>query len=726
MVALIDALVLRLTPSDTRRAMLEMRAAAAGSLAPGRINKPSWGKQSPTTFADEGYAKLALMFRCVGITSTSLAKAQLKVKQEQADGSTKDLPTHPMRVLMKQPNPQMRENRFLATVGMMASIAGFVVIEKERNNRGDVIALWPLEPHRCFPILRNQAPADWEYRVPRISEPFRLKAEDVIVYTYADRPDLAPYGIGPVEACFREVGISNIMTDFLKAFFDTGAQPQHGLVLDKGVKVTPEKADDIKTKWGRRHGGLLKSIEPALLEGIIDVKRLSFDMNELAYQSLRDLTDVAICQAFGVSPLLVDAMAGMARSTFSNHEDARKGFYDETVGALWARLDDVLTLGLLREFPNTDALSLEFDTSNIDALQPDRDKKAPWVISAFSAGLLSNHQALKELDIAVPGVDDWYNRSISVDAIPADDPLGLAQAEQDAELAAKIAAATPKQLPATTDPVPEDPTAQDEGRALAIILEHRGRSGPRERRAAIGVVNRRHIKRIAEKSEPWLRSFFKAQGERLLKTATRSMVLVNGNGAHDQRSVAEIDWDHEARELRKVTEKLYVLSGRTAYDAVNTALDVGISFDLANPELGNVRDLLAKQVKDITDESRTQIAEIVTNANQDGLSLDQLTAQLTSKFEDWTTSRAATVARTESMLSFGHASAAGFRESGVVDRIQCFDNPNHESDYGAEDGLSCAARDGFVDTLDSAELHLRSEHPNGSLAIAPILTGEEV
>jgi hypothetical protein len=77
------------------------------------------------------------------------------------------------------------------------------------------------------------------------------------------------------------------------------------------------------------------------------------------------------------------------------------------------------------------------------------------------------------------------------------------------------------------------------------------------------------------------------------------------------------------------------------------------------------------------------------------------------------------------MVSFGHASTLAYRDSGVVDRIQCWDNGTHTDDYGAEDGLSCAARDGLIDTLDSAELHLRSEHPNGSLALSPVLIGED-
>lgn len=727
---ILDAINLRLMPPDARRALLEMRIAASGSLAPGRINKPTWSKNSPINYMDEGYVKLALMFRCVGITSTSMAKAILKVRQDQSDGSGIDLPNHRMQAILRQPNPEMRQNRWLATIGMMASVAGFCVVEKERNNdrrfnpRGDVIAMWPLEPHRCFPVLRNHAPADWEYRVPGIREPFLMEAEDVIVYTYQDRPDLMPYGIGPVEACFREVGLSNIMTDFLKAFFDSGAMPQHGLVLADGVKMDKEKSAHIKDLWRRRHGGLMKSIEPALLEGIKDVKRLSFDMQELAYQGLRDISDTSICQAFGVSPLLVDALAGIAKSTFSNKADARKGFYDETISGLWDRLDDVLTLGLLSEFePAGSPVSLEFDTSRIKALQEDRNTKATWVIQGFQASGLSQHMMLTELGIPIPKTPDYYVRGIAQEAIPFEDPLGLAQAEADAE-AAQLAAESAKALAANVV-APDDADVEDDNiRGLLgprRILELTGGSGPDEWRAAIGESNRKLISKIANKSTPWIRAFFKAQGARLLKAATREAGI-----DHETRDVAEIDWSGEEEQLEKTLRRLYALSGETAFAAVTEQLEIEIalSFDLANPNTLNVQELLAAEVKEITEESRKQIQETVTKGLNEGKSIADIATDLEAKLDGWTRARAETVARTESMKSFGYASTAGYRESGVVDRLKLFDNESHTDKYGAADGWSCSERNGQIVALDKAEFHIDSEHPNGSLSVAPVLTGE--
>lgn len=38
------------------------------------------------------------------------------------------------------------------------------------------------------------------------------------------------------------------------------------------------------------------------------------------------------------------------------------------------------------------------------------------------------------------------------------------------------------------------------------------------------------------------------------------------------------------------------------------------------------------------------------------------------------------------------------------------------------DGLSCAERDGTIWPLDQASIPLNGEHPNGTLALAPVLS----
>jgi HK97 family phage portal protein len=686
----------------------EQRSGVLSMIPQSQVNKATWPNRSIDTYTGE-YAKLALIFRCVGIMSTSAGAAPIRVYSEDIEGNRTILPRHPMRQLIVRPNPQMRESRFTAFITMLATIAGFVLIEKERSYGGNVIGLWPLRSDWARPIPRTNAPPDWEYRVPG-REAVTLPAADLIHVTYADRPDGSPFGVGALEVALREIGLLNVMTDFLKAFFDTGAMPQIGLVPADNVTLRQSDTDLVRETWVRRHGGLMRSVEPAILAGIKDVKRLSFDFNELAFTDLRDISDLAICTAFGVPPGLVGVRMGLERNTFSNAAEMRRSFYEDTIAPWWARFDDALTLDLLPEFQGSENLALEFDTSDIPALQEDRNARATWVVQATLGGALSVHTMHAELGLPKPEGDDFYLRGLSTDAIPSNDPLGAQAAADEAKQQAK-----------TPPKVPLDPTAADAANATALLHDTRGVIGPRERRAAIGTINRRLIKRVAEKSEPWLRTYFREAGDRILRQATRAAA-----SGVELRAATVIDWGNEEKELGKQLTRLTGLAGDAAYDAVSDQLGASLSpFDLTNPHVMTVRTHLAHRIVSITDESKSQVQDVVTNALTSGRSPDELTADLRALFSSWTEGRARTVARTESMSSFGLASAAGYRESGVVDRIECLDNPDHTDDYGAEDGLSCAERDGLIDDLDSAELHIRSEHPNGQLAIAPVLIGED-
>jgi HK97 family phage portal protein len=241
-----------------------------------QLNRPIWPKRDVTTYTEQAYAKLALIFRCVGILSQSIAQAPLRVYMDAADGE-KDIDKHPLRQLLIRPNRETNEARFLGQVMMTMSIAGFCVIEKERAAAGRVVGLWPINPAYCKPIPRSDALPDWEIRVPGY-EPVILSSENCIAVTFADKPDQSATGISPIEVILREVSLLNLQTDFLKAFFDAGAMPVYALIprAEAGT-MSQAEADVIREKWRQRYGGMHAAVEPAILAGIEDVRRLSFE-----------------------------------------------------------------------------------------------------------------------------------------------------------------------------------------------------------------------------------------------------------------------------------------------------------------------------------------------------------------------------------------------------------------------------------------------------------------
>ena len=114
------------------------------------------------------------------------------------------------------------------------------------------------------------------------------------------------------------------------------------------------------------------------------------------------------------------------------------------------------------------------------------------------------------------------------------------------------------------------------------------------------------------------------------------------------------------------------------------------------------------------------VATIVNVAINEGASLHELLEWLSHRFEETYKGRAKTVARSESQVAYNSASVLGYGESGKISHVELLDNPDHDTEPGS-DGLTCAQRNGLIVPLGQAQVHIDAEHPNGTLAVVPVL-----
>jgi hypothetical protein len=140
-----------------------------------------------------------------------------------------------------------------------------------------------------------------------------------------------------------------------------------------------------------------------------------------------------------------------------------------------------------------------------------------------------------------------------------------------------------------------------------------------------------------------------------------------------------------------------------------------------NPRLAQFIERLAERVVGINATTKADISRIVTEGLLDGVTMPELAGRLDGLFEQTYAGRSSTIARTESQVAYNQASTLAYAESGVVSQAELLDNPDHDDDYGALDGLSCAERNGLIVDLADVDMHVMSEHPNGTLAVAPYL-----
>lgn len=717
------ALLDRITGSLGR--IVEQRMAVISS--PGyNLYAPKWQQDKPRWLDRnignyrQTYASQVAVYACIMARASAVSSAPVRVYEEQ-DGDPKELPKHPLRQLMNRPNPMTSEAEWLLLTQVLMDATGFAAVQKVRNSSGQVVQLWHLRSDWLQEIKRNQRPSDWEYRVPGI-EPILLKAEDVLIIAGGPSTDLGVTGMSPIAVALREVGIDNAMTDFLKLFVDTGGVPINALVMKDAIR-DQAAADFHRDLWQAAFGGFRNWGKVPILSGGMDVKKIGSSIDELAYPQLRALTEAHICSAFRVPPIIAGVQAGIDASTYSNYEQARKAFFEDTVSGLWMRMDGALTRGLLAEFGDDESISLEFDLSGVAALQEDKQQVWERNRAALTSGAITVNQFHAAVGLPGLGKDgDILYLPISVQPIRPEDLAGLA------DLTAEPPQPVPAALQGGNDAQDDDDAApaagsgaaaeDDEDAAGSRSARHELRAVelPPEVRGRISTANRRAISRLTAKHAPRLRAMFKRQGK-----AVAAAVAKRSDLTMETRDALEIPWDDLDKEMLRELNALYQAAGSLAASGASTAVGFEVSWNVANPWVRQTLNELALRVVGINETTRQDVSSLVAAGLDEGLSLKDIASSISGLFEATYAGRAMTIARTESMYSYGLASLRGYQESGVVDSVELYDNPDHDDDPSPIDGLTCAQRNGLQVSLDQAQVHLDSEHPNGTMAVAPVL-----
>lgn len=675
---------------------LDQRSAAGMTLYPShQMNRPVWQTGSTQRYVTEGWSKSPVVFACVLALADAVATAPVMVTGDAGDGQHEPVAQHPLLDLIQRPNPSMDGSEFFQAVTVIAALSGFCVIEKERNGHGEVVNLWPLRSDWVKPIPRDQSAPAWEYRVPGRREPFILEPEDVIVYTHAPDPNMGYTGTAPMAVAFRELGVENTMTDFLKAFFDGGAVPQYGII--PRVQINNQEMADaflerVRGRFRETNGG------PMLLTGVEDIKRIGFNFDELAYPQLRNLSEVAICNAFRVPPVLVGIQAGLDASTYSNMEGSFAYFFRTTVSSMWRRLDGALTRGLVHEFDDTGSLNIEFDMSKVDALQEDETALWQRATAALQAGGISLHTYQRYIGFEPHGPDVIY-QPFSVTAIP-------------------ISTGSQRSTPTSAARIDRMPVkAISEGRSKRAISydsdEHRQRW---EQRVSL--------------TERWEQRFADALAPQLEAQRQDILDVLAGGG----RAVREIaidnpfDRDKWIRSFKITMRPIVSNIVREQAQLSGDEVMFGFAFDVNDPRVIEAMEgQLQRFAEEVNDTTWDALKASLADGIAEGEGIGQLADRVDSVMLDRIKSSKEAIARTEVTASSTIGTQEAWRQSGVVsgkEWLAALDSRTRETHihaHGQVVGIDDVFTVGGATGSGPGMMSSAAESVNCRCSIAPVL-----
>lgn len=354
--------------------------------------RTSWLDASFKRLTAEGYKKNAAVSIC--LTRLSLAYQQPRPIVKAPDGDP--LPNHPLQRLLLRPNPQMSWRELALITAVYKGIGGQCYLKKVRSRQGLPVELWPyhIGQIRSVPgryewvsgYEYNDGEGDWK----------PISKEDVVHLKWPTvDPDQPWLALAPLISIAREVDTDNEATRYQYALLFNDATPRTAIRMPPGQRpLTPDEANRAKATFRQRYGGDNRG-DVALLENGADIVRLNLNMEELAFDALRRVPEARISAGFLIPPEYSGLTVGLEHSTYNNVNEARRGFFEDTIVQLLALDAGELAQDLGEDFGGD--VVVEHDLSKVVALQENEDAKWTRAINGWDKGLITQNEARRHI-----------------------------------------------------------------------------------------------------------------------------------------------------------------------------------------------------------------------------------------------------------------------------------------------------------------------------------------
>jgi phage portal protein BeeE len=397
-----------------------------------RSGVPQWKMFSYEGYVEEGFNLNTLIYSAIMYKARSMRAAPLKAwtgtpeEREPADPGSK------LSKLVARPNPHQSYAEFQDQYIVYINISGNSFTLMDRPTRGGLPeAMYNLRPDRVFVVpgqVENKVYSVLGYLyVPEGETAFRrfLSASvfdrrkmidggkvmpippDEMMHVKFPNPGDPLEGMGeglsPISPLARSADVDNAVTHFLKLFFDSG-------VMASGIISFEDPLDDpaltaFKEKWKEIYGGYERWAEEIMAVSRAKYQRVSLTFDEMGFKEIDERNETRILGPFGVPPILVGSRVGLNASTYSNYEQARKAFWEDTMVPETRLFETEFQFFLVN-----DGEFVAFDFGDVPALKQNVGELVKAAQILFSMGVPSN-QALTSVGLQigdVPGGDTSY------------------------------------------------------------------------------------------------------------------------------------------------------------------------------------------------------------------------------------------------------------------------------------------------------------------------------
>lgn len=350
------------------RALFQKASAVGPMIARLYSGRPVWPGIDYEKLAREGYQQNPIVHHAVDEISKAVSTIPIIAYKGKGKKRT-EVEEHPILDLLANPNPDQDGVAFIKAWVSNYLLTGNAFIERTDENDLRRMELYVLRTDRTRVIPGPDGFAEaYEYTAGgskrRIEIDLDAKARPILHdKTYNPLNDW--YGMSPLQPCAWAIDITNEAAAWNLGILRNSGAPSGAFVFapkEGDTDLSPDQVAEMRQQIDEMasHSGRHR---PLLLKGGMDWKQMGLNPEQMQYVEGAQHAARQIANTLGIPSQLLNIPGD---NTYSNYQEARQAFYQETVIPMAKRLMAKLTHWFARQLG--EGIVLEVNTDGLEAL----------------------------------------------------------------------------------------------------------------------------------------------------------------------------------------------------------------------------------------------------------------------------------------------------------------------------------------------------------------------
>lgn len=391
-----------------RASAVAVKASAFGPMiARMNVDRPAWPGVDFQKLAQEGYQQNWVVHHAVDQVAKAVASIPIIAYKGKGSKRT-EVEEHPVLDLLAMPNLEQDQNDFIKAWVSSYLLTGNAFIERTDERKIERMELYVLRTDRTRVVPgADGLPAAYEYSVGGSVKRLDVNldaGERPVLHHKTFNPLNDWYGLSPLQPCAWAIDITNEANVWNLGILRNSGAPSGAFVFapkEGDPNLTEEQRDTLRRELQEHVQGASNTGRPLIMEGGFSWQQMGLNAEQMQYVDAANKAAREVCITLGVPPQMLGIPGD---NTYSNYQEARQAFYQDTVIPLAKRLVARLSHWFAKQLG--EGVTLDVNVDGLEALAAAR--KDMWQGLQACTFLSINEKREAVGYSAVDGGDDVY------------------------------------------------------------------------------------------------------------------------------------------------------------------------------------------------------------------------------------------------------------------------------------------------------------------------------